>query len=68
MSKRHEWWAIRARQARRAAALDRRELAEPTASRATAAGPHSMAVKIVDAGTRALIDEAIAARARVGER
>lgn len=67
MSKTHEWWAIRARQAKRAAAIDRRELALPTAPRIAAAGPHSMAIKVVDIGTRALIDEALAARARAGE-
>jgi hypothetical protein len=48
--------------ARRQSALDRPELRGKPAPREPSAGPTSMAVKIVDAGDRALIDAALAAR------
>jgi hypothetical protein len=53
---------IRRAKALRQAALDRPELRGKPSPREASSGPTSMAVKIVDAGDRALIDAALAAR------
>lgn len=52
--------------AKRAAAMMRPELLQPTSPRVSADGPVSMAVKIEDPENRRLIDEALARRAANG--
>lgn len=48
--------------AKRSDALARRELSYPTDPRQAPASPTSMAIKTVDAATRALIDDALKGR------
>lgn len=48
--------------AKRATALARIELGQPSTSRTAAAGPTSMAVKTCDPALRAIIDAAVAKR------
>ena len=54
--------------ARRAHALARLDLREPTVPRAPAVGPMSHAVKVMDPETQRLISEALAARGIAGTR
>jgi hypothetical protein len=54
--------------ARRAHALARLDLREPTVPRANAVGAFSHAVKVMDAETQRLISEALAARGIAGIR
>ena len=53
---------IEGAKARRAAAMARNELRQATEPRTAAAGPTSLAIKVMDEDTRRLIDEALAKR------